>query len=67
MDRRFLHVTRTGSNQWRSPRREITIKNTQSLTNLDGFRFEADMCLSWTFSVTQGNGHSGFMAEDQLG
>ena len=43
MDRRFLHVTRTGSNQWSSPRREITIKNTQSLTNLDGFRFEADM------------------------
>ena len=29
------------------------------LENLDGFRFEADICLSWTFTVTQSKGHSG--------
>ena len=33
--------------------------STQRLRIFGGFRSEADICLSWTFSVTQSMGHSG--------
>ena len=44
--------------RWSSPSRKMTQEHPE-LENLDGFRFEVDVCLSWTFIVTQNKGHSG--------
>ena len=41
------------------PQQEDDYQEYPELENLDGFVFEADICLSWTFSVTQSKGHSG--------
>ena len=39
--------------QVEQPQKEDDYQEYTELENLDGFRFEADICLSWTFSVTQ--------------
>ena len=40
------------------PQQEDDYKEYPELENLDGFMFEGDICLSWTFSVAQSKGHS---------
>ena len=48
--------------QVEQPQQEDDYQEYQELENLGGFRFEANICLSWTFSVTQSNGHAGLAA-----
>ena len=44
--------------QVEQPQKEDDYQEYTEPENLDGFRFEADICLSWTFSVTRSKGHS---------
>ena len=45
--------------QAEQPQKEDDYQEYPELENLDGFMFEADIHLSWTFGVTQSKEHSG--------
>ena len=53
-----FHATKTCWNPEGAAQQEDDYQEYLELENLDGFMFEADICLSWTFSVTQNKGHS---------
>ena len=49
------------------PQQEDDYQEYPELENLHGFVFEADICLSWTFSVAQSKEHSGLAAFQDTG
>ena len=59
MDRQFFMPQKLIGILKEQPQQEDDYQEYLELEKLDGFMFEADICLSWTFSVTQSKGHSG--------